>query len=99
LTKYIAPRFAGAGVALEFGEGLVERLSFGGGRRATIQQVSLVEFGEPGEKLGTIADGQLWQFFQDLSFAHGLNLARQGFSRKQGVWFFTCSTDQAGNHV
>jgi hypothetical protein len=44
-----------------------------------------VKFGEPGEELGTVADGQLGQFFKDLSFAHGVNLARTGFSRKRDV--------------
>ena len=44
-----------------------------------------MEFGEPREELGAVADGQLGQFFKDLSFAHGVNLARSGFSRKRGV--------------
>ena len=44
-----------------------------------------MEFGETGEELGTVADGQLGQFFQDLNFAYDVNLARPGFSRKRGI--------------
>jgi hypothetical protein len=44
-----------------------------------------VKFGDPGEKLGAVVRSQPWQFFKDLRFAHGVNLARPGFSRKRGV--------------
>ena len=44
-----------------------------------------MEFSEPGEKLGTVADGQLWQFFKNLRFAHAANLTRLEFSCKRGV--------------
>jgi hypothetical protein len=67
LAEDLAPRLAGTGVALEFCERLVKHLPFGQGRRTAIQQVCLVEFGEPCEELGTVADGQPGQFFKDLS--------------------------------
>jgi hypothetical protein len=35
--------------------------------------------------MGAVADGQPWQFFKDLRFAHGMNLAQLRFSRKHGV--------------
>lgn len=41
-----------------------------------------MKFRQPRKKLGAVADGQLGQFFKDLSFAHGENLAWPGFSRK-----------------
>jgi hypothetical protein len=85
MAEDFAPRLPGAGVALEFVERLVERLPFGRGGRAAVQQVGFVKFGEPGEELGTVADGQPGQFFKNLSFAHGVNLARSGFSRKRGM--------------
>ena len=44
-----------------------------------------MKFGEPGEELGAVVDGQPGQFFKDLSFAHGVNLARRLFSCKHGV--------------
>jgi hypothetical protein len=75
----------GLGSRSKFRERLVERLPFGGRGCAAIQQVGFVEFGEPGEKLGAVADGQPGQFFKDLRFAHGVNLARLEFSRKHGV--------------
>ena len=50
----------------------------------SVEQVGLVKFGEPGEKLGAVADGQLGQFFKDLRFAHAENLARAKNSRKFG---------------
>ena len=49
LAEDLAPRLAGAGVALEFRERLVERLPFGWSWRAAVQKVGFVEFGEPGE--------------------------------------------------
>ena len=85
LPEDIAPRLAGAGVALEFREHLVERLPLGGRGSAAIEQVGFVEFGEPGKELGAVADGQPWQLFKDLRFAHDANLARRLFSRKNGL--------------
>ena len=72
-------------VALEIRERLVERLPFGWLGCGAVEQVGFVKFGEPGEELGAVADGQPGQFFKDLSFAHGVNLARRLFSRKHGV--------------
>ena len=82
MPEHIAPRFAGVAVFFKFRERFVERLPFGGRGCAAVEEVSLVEFGEPGEELRTVADGQLGKFFKDLSFAHGGNLARMGFSGK-----------------
>ena len=69
----------------KFRERLVERLTFSGCGRTAVEQVGLVEFGEPGEELRAVADGQPWEFVKDLSFAHGKNLARLGFSSKHGL--------------
>ena len=88
MPEHIAPRFAGVAVFFKFRERLVERLPFGGRGCAAVEQVGLVEFGEPGEELRAVTDGQLGKFFKDLSFAHGVNLARLGFPGKLGfqVW-------------
>jgi hypothetical protein len=50
-TKDLSPRFAGACVALKFRLCLIERLFFGGSRRAAGQQVGLMKFGQPRERL------------------------------------------------
>ena len=58
-----APRFTGAGVALKFCERLVERLPLGRAGE-TIEQVGLLKFGEPGEKLGAVAADVFTHFHQ-----------------------------------
>jgi hypothetical protein len=72
----VPPWIAGAWIALETCERLVQRLPFDGCGYAALEQVRFVEFSESGKDLGSVTGSQLGQFFEDLRFAHGMNLAR-----------------------
>jgi hypothetical protein len=70
MKEDIPPRLAGARVALEFRQGLVECQSFGGRRGIGEEKVGFMNLCKPCEDLRAVTGGQLGEFFKNLGFAH-----------------------------
>ena len=82
MPEDVTPRFAGISVALEFRQHRVQGLPLGGCWFVAANEVGLMEFSKAGKELRTVAGCQSWEFFENLDFAHGTNLASHGDSGK-----------------